>query len=263
MTQELLYNLNILYQLIKTDMLIFKKGIFGDIIDTQIWAFILVFVTSFLYPKLGMSNQYGVIYLLGTIVSCALVEAENNTMLFVSDMEGNNVTSYQLTLPKPKYIFFLKQILTSAIRTMILSILILPLGKLLLWNRFSFAMFSSYKFLLIFVVTALFAGSFSLLMASLVKNMAEIDTIIFRLFLPLWFLGGVSFPWYATQKISSTISYLFLINPVIFASEGVRAAVLGQQNYINFWICITVLTLWTFIFGFIASKRLQKRLDAV
>lgn len=45
--------------------------------------------------------------------------------------------------------------------------------------------------------------------------------------------------------------------------EEIRATVLGQANYLSFWICLPVLWLFAISFGFIAIFRLKKQLDCV
>ncbi|MCK4650684.1 ABC transporter permease [Candidatus Babeliales bacterium] len=263
MIKKIISQLKIFFQLIKTDLIIFKKDALGGIIDTIIWVSILLFVTSHLYPKLGMPLNYGVIYLLGTIVSCSLFETESNVVSIISDIEGNNNISYQATLPIKSNFVFLKNAISSACKAMTLAIVIIPLGKIFLWQRLNLSLFSPIKFLIMFVTIGIFAGIFSIFMSSLVKGMKQIDIVWFRVLFPLWMLGGTFFPWYAVYKLSPKFAYLFLLNPVIYASEGMRVAILGQQNYINFWLCLSAMWFSVFIFGFFGIKRLKKRLDFI
>jgi hypothetical protein len=42
-----------------------------------------------------------------------------------------------------------------------------------------------------------------------------------------------------------------------------RAAVLGQTEYLNFWTCTLVLILLTIVSGIDAIRRFKKRIDSV
>ena len=235
----ILYQLKIFYHLIKTDMIIFKKNIFGGMIDTLIWTYSLLFVVSHLYTKMGMSPHYGAIYLAGTIISCTIFEVESEVTLFLSDIEGNNTIKHHLTMPIPSWLVIAKHGVSCALKSMTFAIILIPAGKLFLQSRLDLSLFSPVKFLIMFVSIGLFGGAMSLLMASLIKSISHLDTLFFRFLLPLWFFGGSSFPWQAVYTFNPKVAYATLINPVIYASEGIKAATLGQQGYLNFWFCLS------------------------
>jgi ABC-type polysaccharide/polyol phosphate export permease len=75
--------------------------------------------------------------------------------------------------------------------------------------------------------------------------------------------GGSTFPLNAVQKVSPFIAKLLLLNPIIYAYEGLRASVLGQAGYLNIWFCFAMLWLTSLSLGFFALNRLKHRLDFV
>jgi ABC-type polysaccharide/polyol phosphate export permease len=64
-------------------------------------------------------------------------------------------------------------------------------------------------------------------------------------------------------KINPLIAYLHLLNPALFAVEAMRAAVLGQKEYLNFWICSSAIISLTIVFGYDAIRRFKKRIDFI
>ena len=100
-------------------------------------------------------------------------------------------------------------------------------------------------------------------MSTIPETFPQIRKIWTRLIFPMWFLSGVEFPWNIVNKLSPKIAYALLANPMIYAMEGIRATVLGQANYLSFWICLPVLWLFAISFGFIAIFKLKKQLDYV
>jgi ABC-type polysaccharide/polyol phosphate export permease len=53
-----------------------------------------------------------------------------------------------------------------------------------------------------------------------------------------------------------------LINPVTYATEGVRSALVGG-NFLNSWLCIGVLLLFGFVMFFDSIRRFRSKLDLV
>ena len=244
-------------------MTLFKKNLLKGIINTIIWVSALLLVYGYVYPQLGMTKKFGAIFITGAITSCCIFEIWKTTAGFISDLKNTQVTLYPLTLPLPSWLYFIQLACSYAIKSMAFGIIILPLGKLILWHEIHFTNFSVHKFLLMFIIINIFGGFLSLFISSITNDMETMRKVWMRILLPLWFLGGSSFPWFAVYKFSPTVAYLFLLNPVTFASEGIRAATIGQKDYLSFWICLAVLWATSLLFGFIAIKIFKRRLNFI
>ena len=59
------------------------------------------------------------------------------------------------------------------------------------------------------------------------------------------------------------LSYVCLLNPVMYAMEGIRSAVLGSEGYLPFWICFFVMLIGGPILGGIGIWSLKRQLDFV
>ena len=255
--------LRIFWQLLKTDLYILKQSAIDEIINSTIWFACVVVIFAYIFPHLGMDKDYGVFIAVGAIVSAVFWSAWTTSTVFIADFEGNKTITHFLTLPIPNTLVLIKQIIGYAIKSATTGILILPLAKLLLWNQLSLAQFSPFKFTLIFSAVSLFIGSLSLLMTSFVKNINYVSNISMRFLFPIWFFGGANYSWEILYNIYPTLAIALFANPLLHAMEGMRAAVLGQQGYLNFWICLPSLLGFTFLFGWLGIVRLKKRLDFV
>ena len=136
-------------------------------------------------------------------------------------------------------------------------------GKLFLWNTMSFTSFSPPKFFLIFVLTTLFTGTFSLFVVSTIQNIHHLGKVGIRYLFPMWFFSGANYSWHTVFKLSPIFAYITLANPLLYAMEGIHAAVLGQAGYLNYWLCVLMLIMFTIVFGFLGIWKLKKRLDFV
>jgi len=255
--------IKLFWQLLKTDFHIYKKSVIDAMIDAVIWFICLTAVFAYIFPSIGISQDFSILIVVGAVASCIYWDVWATATSFIIDIEGSKTIGYFLTLPIPNVLVLIKQILVNAIKAGLPALIILPIGKLLLWNTLQFTNFSIVKFTLIFILTSLFGGSFSLFIVSRVKDINHIGKVAMRFLFPLWFFGGSNYSFAIIQKLSPTFAYASLANPLLYAMEGVRAAVLGQQGYLAFPICLLMLTLFTIIFAFLGIVSLKKRLDFV
>ncbi|MBD3231833.1 hypothetical protein GF322_04190 [Candidatus Dependentiae bacterium] len=249
-------------QMFKMDLIVFKKKVISGIFDLIIWISILLLIFTHVYPLLGMTRNFGEFWAVGAIGSCCVFEIWGYVANFISDKKGDRTIDYFLSLPIPSWLVFIRFVISSAFRTSVYSILIIPLSKLIIWDRMDLSNFMPIQFLVMFLTVNIFFGFFTLLMSTIPEDITQIRRVWVRLVFPMWFLSGVEFPWYTIHnKLSSKISYILLLNPMLYTMEGVRATVLGQQNYISFWICLIVLWSLIIIFGFTSIFILKKQLD--
>jgi ABC-2 type transport system permease protein len=252
------------WHILKTDLFKYYKKTFKDhVINSIIWVTCSLVVSSYVWPKIGMSEEFGVFTALGCLVSCAFWDAWGVTAQFVSDIEGDRVIDYYLTLPLSSRLFFVKQIVFYMLRSMGVSFLMIPISKLILGSKLSFAHFSFGKFIIIFMITNIFCATLSLLMTSLVKDMNSIDNVSMRFLFPMWFFGGAQFSWMTMYAVSRYFAYFCLCNPLLYAMEAMRVAFIGQEGYLPFWPSILMLILFSIVCGYIGIRRLVRRLGCI
>jgi ABC-2 type transport system permease protein len=199
----------------------------------------------------------------GMIISVAFWDVWSTATNFVSDMEGDQTIKYYLTLPVPAWLYFIKQIVYFAIRGGLQGIVMLPFGKLVLLDRFDLSNFNAIQFIFVFISANVFCATLSLIMSSMVKNMNNVGDVGVRFLFPMWFLGGSQFSWQTLYGFSPKFAYLCLLNPLLYAMEAMRAAILGQAGYLPFWLSIFILWIFNILFSWYGIVRMKKRLDCV
>ena len=255
--------LNVLWQLLKSDFTVFRQFFIGKLINRLIWYGFILAIFTYIFPMLGMIKGFGPFMAFSLLAGEGFWRMWSFSFEMVADLEGNRVIDYYLTLPLPSWLIFLKITLFQTFQAIIFLIFLLPITKLIIWN-ITLASFSIPNFAIIFIITNLFYGLFFIFLTSFCKNMQEVENIGFRVLFPMWFCGASNFPWDIIQKsLSPYLSYIFLVNPLLYVMEGVHAAALGQGDYLNFWVCTGVLTLLTVIFGILGIVQFKKRLDFV
>ena len=152
---------DILYKLIKTHFYVARQQLFDKTINLYIWAFCSLLVMGYIMQEYGLASNYGCFQLATVIGTVGLFEIYGNCFRFMADIEGDNHMNYLLTLPLNPSVLLWSFICSYALVGIILSFGMLPFGKLLLWNNFSFANMSWFKFSIILVLSNIFFGVFT------------------------------------------------------------------------------------------------------
>lgn len=263
MTINKYFYFNVFKNLLKVDLKLFGEILIDKVIDLFIWVTCTILIMGYVMPLFGLTNDYGVFQFAGLVASAGLFEVFPSVMNLVSDYEGDRLISYQLILPVPSWLIFIKIICNYAINAISLGLLVIPMGKLILWNQFNLTQIHIIKFTLMIILVGIFYGVFTLWISSLCKNISKVGNVWMRFIYPLWFLGGFQFSWKVLHQLVPKLAYLNLLNPMTYIMEGIRASLLGQEGYISTWYCIGALLIFIGFFGWRAMIRLKKRLDYI
>ncbi|MGE0009858.1 MAG: ABC transporter permease [Candidatus Babeliales bacterium] len=260
---QLLSYVPIFKSLLATDLLLLKQTIKDKLIDLFIWIITMVLVNTYLMPAFGLSQDYSGFLIASLIGSAGLFEVYSSATNFISDFTGLNITSFYLTLPMPSWLVWIEKLVYMTINTTVISILILPISKLLVWNEFSLAEFSLFKFCIVFLLSNIFSAAFALWITTRISGMEQIGSIWMRFVYPIWFLGGFQYSYEVLHQVSPIMAYVSLANPMLYVMEGMRASVLGQEGSLNFWFCCVMIALFTILCTWHGLKRLKTRLDYI
>jgi len=249
-------------ELVRRELYLFFREFKGRMIDMVINMVTWVVVFGYFMSDLGLQSSYGALVLVGVIASFGLFETVFRATALSEDVFDKQVSNF-LVLPMPSSWFFIAISVAWAISSGILSISLLPIGKVILWNKFDLSKFSAFKFCTIFVIGNLFYGFFALWLSSLVVNLRNSSWLWNRVISPLYMFCGFFYSWQNAYDIAPWVGYLHLLNPMIYILEGTKAAVFGQEEYLPFWICAFATLVFTLFFYVHSIRKLKKRADFV
>jgi ABC-2 type transport system permease protein len=254
---------DIFRQLLCAKLVNIRSTLTEKIINIYVWAGCTLFVMSYLMQSFGLAQNFGQFQLAGILSVVGLFELYGNTATLVADLEGDRIIAYYLTLPTSMLTVLLSYICYYVIMSMSMSIALLPLGKLLLWNQFHLIDVAWLKFGLFMMLINLVWAALAFVLAAYLSSLDKLSMAWCRVIFPLWFLGGFQFSWMTTHATAPMLAYVMLLNPVIYATEGIRAVMLGQDGYLSFWLCFIVMVAVLAIAGAWAFVAMKKRLDLV
>lgn len=254
---------HVFFQLLRRDLMIFKRDYWNKFIDTVIVFGINVVIFSYFMGDQGLQASYGPFLLIAAIGSFGLIEVVGKVALFLSDLEGDKAISQILIMPIRSTWVFIYMSVFWALSSFLLAILLFPVGKLLLWERFDLGAISYIRLIPIFISGSIFFGVFALWLSSMINKLSNLSALWLRYVVPLWMFGTYFFSWQMAYKVSHTFGTILLINPIVYIIEGMRISALGQAGYIPYWICLSVIWVFIFLCAAHAIKRLKRRLDCI
>ncbi len=263
LSQLSLTQLQVFLQLMLRDLYVLRKTILGKMLNTAIWVSILIFSNHHVLPFLGMPSTYGKFMLAGGIVVQMLFSAMAEVSVMVGDLTGDKIIMFPLGLALPPWLAFVRYALTTALQGLLMGLFSIPIAAVVMGRDFSFPMVDVQKMLLMYGVQSVFFGFFSLWVASFTPDMPSYENVWLRVTNPLWMLGCYTYSWTILQRAVPWLSYVCLLNPFTYAMEGSRAAILGQPNFLNYWVCLGVLVVATAGLAYRGISNMIKRLDAL
>lgn len=254
---------DIFYKLTKTRFLIAFEEIWGKTINLYIWAFCSLVVMGYVMQAFGLATDYGCFQLATVIGTVGLFEIYGNALRNILDFEGDRHIGYYLTLPVRPAVVLLSMMSSYLLMGLLLSVLMLPLGKLIFFNSFYLSDIAWGKFAIILLLSNMFYAAFTVAVTGHVAALAKMENIWSRFIFPMWFLGGFQFSWESIYQLSEPLAYALLCNPIMFIMEGTRAALLGQQGCLPWGMCCVALCGFTVVCWFYAHYKMKRLLDFV
>jgi ABC-type polysaccharide/polyol phosphate export permease len=255
---------SIFWQLLRADIRIFHRdNLLDDCINGVIWMSANFAIATYIFPKLGMSSGYGALLAIATVSSMSIFLLYDFVCNFISDLEDNKTFTYYFTLPIPNWLVWLKSLTYYAYRAFINGLIVLPLAKWVMGNRLNFSNCDWIKLFVMYVLIMIFNGALTLVVQSIPEDMSRIGVVWCRVVFPLWISSGWQYSLATLQEVSPLLAWMTMINPLIYTTEGLRAAVLGQKGFLSWWLCVGMLVLFSIVCAWYGIVRLKQRLDYV
>ncbi len=159
--------------------------------------------------------------------------------------------------PLPVAAVAIEKIVFSALQSMIAAAIVFPLAYYVPATPV-IAHVNSWPFLiLVLALASLTAGALGLVIGTSVKP-AQIGLIFGTVVMPITFLGCVYYPWAKLDKMP-ILQHAVLINPIVYMSEGLRAAVTPTLPHMGPIYILLMLTFFLVLLTVLGIKGFIRR----
>jgi ABC-2 type transport system permease protein len=151
----------------------------------------------------------------------------------------------------------IEKVVFSALQSAIAAMIVFPLVILIPSTPVHFAV-SSWPLLVVMVALAsLASGAMGLVIGTAIQPQ-QIGLIFGVVVVPVTFLGCVYYPWFLLHHVR-WLQYLVLINPIVYMSEGLRAALTPEIPHMPVWAVLLALTVSVAAMGGLGVKGFLRR----
>lgn len=232
---------------------------------TLIQPFLLVFVFTYVLPKIGLgigSNPaagpeaaaaYSASLIAGVAASVILFQGIQAVALpLVQEFGYTREIEDRVLAPLPVELVAIEKIVGGALQCMIAALLVFPIAKLV--PATSVHLHIHWLVLLTLLPLACIMASSLGLTFGTIFDFRTVPMLFGVIVVPITFLGCIYYPWKALAAIR-WLQIVSLANPLVYISEGFRAA-LTDVPHMSLWaiypamIALTTFLAWNGIRGF-------------
>lgn len=253
---------------------VLRRQFITFIARTLLQPLLTVFVFSYILPKVGggpMAASAGAAagkgaaefstILVPGMIGMSIMMTGMMSVLFPLMMElgwTKEITD-RLLAPLPTWALALQKIAAGAIQALIAGIVVFPIVMFVHAPRHApdIHIHNWPLLVAVMVIASIAAPAMGLFLGTLVDPQKMMQLFGFIL-MPAAMLGCIYYPWEALSAIK-WLQYVVLINPFVYASEGLRSVLTPDLPHMSAWAFVPVLFGSMVVFCFLAARTFTKR----
>jgi ABC-2 type transport system permease protein len=256
--------------LLQRDLTVLKKN-FGEFVGrTVIQPFLLVFVFLYVFPQIGQAiggaggaaseSRFASVLIAGVVGISIMFQGIMSVALPMSTEFGyTKEIEDRVLAPMPVWLVAVGKVVAGAVQGLIAACIVFPVARFVHAKGVNAHLAIHWPVLVLLLpLSCVMCASFGLLLGTRVEP-RNISAMFGFIVLPMTFLGGTYYTWTSLEHVKvfgfPWLQTLVLINPLIYVTEGFRAALTTSSHmhlYVVFPVLfgITALLLWQGIKGF-------------
>jgi len=255
----------VLWGMMLRDLRVLRRNFLPFATRTVMNPLLFVFVFTYVFPRIGQAFQGGpanVSY--ATIVVPGLVAVG---MVFTGiaavalplslELGGTREIEDRVLAPVPVEWVALEKLLVGGLQGILGGIVVFPLVYLVPATPVEVHIASWPLLVAVVLLASLTAGALGLALGTIVRP-AQIGLMFAVVVVPITFLGCVYYPWALLHPIP-WLQYLVLLNPLVYMSEGLRAALTPELPHMAPPAFLAALLLATLVLGWIGVRAFVRR----
>lgn len=242
--------------LLARDFYVLRHNLKEFIPRTVLQPLLLVFVFTYVFPKIGQSiggGDYSTVLVAGVLASVILFQGIQAVALpLVQEFGYTKEIEDRVLAPLPVELVAIEKVVSGALQCMIAAVIVFPIAYYVPATAVNITY--NWAVLLTFAPLACVAAASLGLMFGTFFDPRTVPLLFGIIVVPLTFLGCIYFPWQQLEAIR-WLQIVVLVNPLVYMSEGFRAA-LTPVAHMSLWAVypvmsgFTVLFLWRGVVGF-------------
>jgi ABC-2 type transport system permease protein len=228
---------------------------------------LFLFVFTYIFPRIGQSfgsasgsgsMNFGTVLLPGLMAVAIMFTGIAAVALPLSTEFGiTREIDDRVMCPLPVAGVAIEKICFSALQCMFSAAIVFPLAYFIPSEPVHVHVSSYWLLIAVVVLSSLVSGALGLTIGTTVEP-RQIGLIFSVVVVPITFLGCVYYPWALLHYIP-WLQYAVLLNPIVYMSEGLRAALTPALPHMPAWMILGALVLSLFILGWAGIRGFLRR----
>jgi ABC-2 type transport system permease protein len=151
----------------------------------------------------------------------------------------------------------IEKVVAGMIQALVSGLVVIPLGWLLLRPGIDLSMHAPLEFIAIILLVAAFSACGGLTLGCSI-NQQHIGLMFGMVITPMIFFGCTYFPWSALNTFP-ILQKLVLINPLVYASEGLRASLVPQFPHLATVAVLVALVFFDCLLLLLGLRQFDKK----
>jgi len=256
--------------LLLRDLAVLRKNLSEFILRTLIQPFLLVFVFLYVFPQIGQGvggsgglggeSSFATVLMAGVVGLSIMFQGIQAVALPLANEFGyTKEIEDRVLAPLPVEMVAIGKVLAGALQGLIAAAIVFPIAFVVHAKGVEAHLTVHWPVLLTLIpLTCIMCSSFGLVLGTRIEP-RRIGAMFGFIVLPITFLGGTYYPWttLAAVKVGSFswLQALVCVNPLIYVTEGFRAALTTVSHMPLYVIYVALLGfcalfLWLGIKGF-------------
>jgi ABC-2 type transport system permease protein len=258
--------------LLLRDLTVLRKNLGVFIARTLIQPFLLVFVFLYVFPQIGEGvgassagglSSFATVLVAGVVGLSIMFQGIQAVALPLANEFGyTKEIEDRVLAPLPVSFVALGKVVAGAIQGLIAAAIVFPIAAVVHAKGVHPNLAVHWLLLLTLIpLTSIMTSSLGLLLGTRIKP-RDIGVMFGFIVLPLTFLGGTYYPWTSLAAVKvggfSWLQALVCVNPLIYVTEGFRAA-LTTAPHMHLYVIYPVLTGFCVLFLWAGCRGFHRR----
>jgi ABC-2 type transport system permease protein len=241
------------------DLTVARRELPYFLVRTALQPILFVVVFGFLLPKMGMIPAgYSTTMLPGVVaLSLTLSAIQSVALPMMQDFGFTKEIEDRLLSPVPIQLVAVEKVFAGVLQGIVAALFVLPVARLIM-GPIPGLSFANAPLLL--AVTILGGAAFSAMGLYLGTGIApqQIGLMFSVIVAPMIMFGCTYYPWAGLAHVP-LMKWAVLINPLVYVSEGMRAALTPSVPHMPVSLILAALVVLTVIFMWMGLKAFDKR----
>jgi len=245
--------------LLLRDVRVAQREILFFLLRTSMQPVLITIVFGYLMPRMGfMSRNYTAAMLPGILaISLAFSSVQSVALPMITDFGFTREIEDRLLAPVSYKLVAAEKVLNGVIQGLIAAMFVLPVARLIMGPIDALTISHIWSLLAVILLSAAAFSTGGLLMGTAVEGQ-HVGLMFGVIVAPMMMFGCAYYPWSAL-KVVPTLQYAVLANPLVYVSEGMRAALTPSLPHMPLWAVLSALALITGFFWTMGIRSFEKR----